>query len=424
MKLLISSLVVLIVGVVLALVAHDDPGYILINYHGWSIETSLVFLVVAVIVAFIVTYYLLRLLANSRALPRRLRRWHEQRRMIKARNSLNQGLLAYTEGRWDVAERLLLKNVAYSESPLLNYLTAAQAAHQLGAKQRRDRYLKQAQQHDVDNEDVVVSVKAAELLLEQQQYEQAQAILRRLHKKIPGHSHVLRLLRRLYIEIGDWEHLIELIPRLKKRNLLTHDELGDDEIRGYMGLLEKAGREGIDVVRNTWQRLPSSLMTREPLLAQYARHLIDAGVNNEAIPLLRKAIERDWSEILVDLFGQADGDKAYSPSQLAAAESWLKDHPDSAVLLLTLGRLAARNQMPSKARKYFEMSIAQSPHPVAYRELGQLLEQSGEQSEATACFQKSFAMLENAGRTNDPNSGADATTAEVENPQQLLSATR
>ena len=89
--------------------------------------------------------------------------------------------------------------------------------------------------------------------------------------------------------------------------------------------------------------------------------------------MLRKASDRNWSDLLVDLFGQADGGTAYSPSQLAAAEAWLRDHPDNPVLLLTLGRLAARNQMPSKARRYYEMSIAQSPHPVTYRELGRFI---------------------------------------------------
>ena len=142
MKFLISCLIVLVLGVIIALVARDDPGYILINYHGWSVETSLVFLVVVAIVTFLVAYYLVRFLANSRALPRRIKRWHGQRRAARARASLNKGLLAFTEGRWDIAERTLLKNIAYSDSPLLNYLTAAQAAHRLGAKQRRDRCTK------------------------------------------------------------------------------------------------------------------------------------------------------------------------------------------------------------------------------------------------------------------------------------------
>ena len=65
------GLLVLAVGV--GLVAHNDPGYVLINYGQWSVESSLTLLVVALVVGFLLLYAAIRLVVASYALPRRLR---------------------------------------------------------------------------------------------------------------------------------------------------------------------------------------------------------------------------------------------------------------------------------------------------------------------------------------------------------------
>ena len=61
--------------------------------------------------------------------------------------------------------------------------------------------------------------------------------------------------------------------------------------------------------------------------------------------------------------------RASTPSATAAtpcasierAESWLKQHPDDAALLLTLGRLCAQQELWGKAQSYLDASIAVEP---------------------------------------------------------------
>jgi hypothetical protein len=52
--------------------------------------------------------------------------------------------------------------------------------------------------------------------------------------------------------------------------------------------------------------------------------------------------------------------------QLQTAEGWLKDHPQDASLLLTLGRLSLQNRLWGKARDYLESSLRmeRNPEPV------------------------------------------------------------
>jgi HemY protein len=78
--------------------------------------------------------------------------------------------------------------------------------------------------------------------------------------------------------------------------------------------------------------------------------------------------------------------------QLAMAEGWLKQHPEDALLLLTLARLALKNKLWGKARSYLEASIAVAPSPESYQQLGLLLEGMGESDKAANCFRAGLAL--------------------------------
>ena len=74
------------------------------------------------------------------------------------------------------------------------------------------------------------------------------------------------------------------------------------------------------------------------------------------------------------------------------AETWLEQHPRDAVLLLTLGRLCARQGLWGKARSYLEASLSIEPTHSAHLELGRLLEREGKPAEAAAEYQKALVV--------------------------------
>jgi HemY protein len=60
--------------------------------------------------------------------------------------------------------------------------------------------------------------------------------------------------------------------------------------------------------------------------------------------------------------------------------------------LLSLGRLCKHNKLWGKARSYLNASIGIKPHSDAYKELGQLLEQLNEHSQAVECYHKGLLL--------------------------------
>ena len=394
MKFLFIALLLLIAAVGLALQVLKDPGYVLVTYGDWSVETSLAMGGLLLLLAFALIYYLIRLTSGVRRLPWRMNEWNRQRLAVRARKSLSRGLVLLAEGHWEKAEKALQK-AEHSDTPLLNFLAAARAAQHQGADERRDEYLRRAH-GSMSNVDVAVGLTQAELQIAHHQYEQALATLNHLRALAPRHSFVLKMLMRLYLELRDWDRLHELLPELRKRGVAANEELDEIEARVYAALLEQDARAGdLTRLQLNWNRMPKKFRERESLIAEYARQLTALQANAAAEPVIRDALKHFWNEELVHLYGLVHG--ADVDRQLASAEAWLKQHPKSPMMLLTLGRLARRNRLWGKARAYLDASLGLLPARETFQELGALLEQLKETDAALECYRKGMQLSVEAG---------------------------
>jgi HemY protein len=416
MRTLAWGLTVLLGAVAVTLLVNADNGYVLIGWGVWTIELSLALALLLLGAAYVALHYLLRLFGAAQAVPKTVQTWSRDRARRRARRSLTRGLLDLAEGDWRSAERSLTRHVAESETPLLNYLSAARAAQLQGADERRDLYLRLAHE-SMPSAQVAVALTQAELQLAHQQFEQALATLRHLQTLAPKHAYVLKLLHCLYEKLGDWQQLREMLPELRRRVALPESELDALELRVHRELLRAAANSG-DPARlaAAWEDTPKTLRATSALAAHYAELLLARGAQGEAEALLREGLRRAFDERLAAMYGQVE--TADAGRQLSFAEELLGRQPRSAVLLLALGRLALRARLWGKARSYLEASLGVAPSAEAYCELGNLLEQLGEGGAARDCYRKGLAMGVEAAPVLLPEGIAAGTRA----GQRLLSA--
>jgi len=268
--------------------------------------------------------------------------------------------------------------------------------------------------------DVAVGLTQAELQMAHEQQEQALATLQHLRNIAPHHTQVLKLLKTLYEQLGDWKRLRELLPELRKRNVIGEDELKALGINIYKALLGQAATDDDPAkLRQSWEEIPRKLQTHEELVACYAQHLMGRGRNDQAQEVVFDAMRKQWSEMLIELYGHIESS---NPSkQLSAAEGWLSRKADDAILLLTLGRLCLRCKLWGKARSYLESSLNICASSTTYRELGALLEQLEEPTKAMECYRAGLELhVEDP--TLDLPSPAEAENEEAtaEEPAQQL----
>lgn len=390
MKALLGLVLILFVAVGVTLFVLKDPGYVLISYGVWTVESTLSFAVIALLILYLLLRLTLRVVHGLWRLPLRVHGWQQNRQLDRARSSFYRGLTELAEGRWKAAEKHLLRGAPHSEAPMLVYLAAARAAQQQGEPERRDRYLHLAHE-SAPRAAVAVGLTQAHLQIAHEQLEQALATLTHLRNLEPHNIYVLRMLMKLYRDLCDWDHLRDLLPELRRRKVLDDTRLRELEHKVYAELLRRAASgTDLDALFAAWNVMPKTLRDDHELLLEYGRLLRARGGANEAEPLLRAALRRGWSDKLAHLYGLLDSDDA--ARQLSIAEGWAKEHGKSPALLLTLGRLCLRNRLWGKARIYLESSIGAGPRAESYKELGALLERMGDADGAMNCYREGMAL--------------------------------
>ncbi|MDR3490566.1 MAG: heme biosynthesis HemY N-terminal domain-containing protein [Gammaproteobacteria bacterium] len=368
----IFVLIIFVISAWLGLCIAEDPGFALFSYHQWSVEMPLWFAAAALLILFYLGYLVLQLFNSVDFSLYRWKNWLRWRNRYKSYSKTNRGLLELIEGNWKNAESYLLAGIQKTDSPLINLLAAAKAAHEQGAYEKRDTYLRQA--HDfAPNADVAIGLTQAQLQFDQGQLEQALATLRHLRSVAPKHPVVLKLLERVYVRLGDWQELLSLLPSLRKANLITADELSHFEKNIYLEFLHAVEGKNESEIREVWDRIPRKLKTNPELVACFARQLLNySDAVDELDELLRKTIKSHWDPELVKLYGLLVTEKP--ARQLAAAEKWISLYPQQPILFLTLGNLAKRSQLWGKSKTYYETSLRLGVNPATYAAYGDLLE--------------------------------------------------
>ncbi len=386
MKWLLLALVALLASVTVALVALPDPGYVLLGYGKYSVETSLLVLVVVLGLL----YLGLRLLAGLWHVPAKLQYWGGERHNRRLQRLFNGAVIDLAEGRLERAERRLGRVVKSRQAPLQAYLSAARIAGQSGADERRDTYLELARQRNPGAE-ITVALTRAEILLSASQLEQAQTVLTRLHNTTPRNSQVQRLLMQLYVQQQDWQQLRDLLPELRRSQVLNDHQWQQLAVKVYRErVLALSSSSDPETLTAGWKQLPPPVQQDEGLLAVYIEQLVRLGEHEQAEQLLGSRIRDGWNQRLVYLYGELQSVNA--PAQQALAERWLEQHRQDPVLLLSLAKVSLRNQLWGKARSYLEASIDLQPSAEAYRLLGKLLEQLEEPDKAAECYRKGVEL--------------------------------
>lgn len=393
MKMQIAAVIIFIGAVYLGLELKQDVGLVTISFRGDEYSTPLTVAAAALILALAAFYWLVRLLGKIWHAPRDMAKARERRDQNKARRALSKGMVALSQGQWKIAGIELQKAVQSKDTALLGYIGAAQAAQATGAIEARDQFLRLAYQADEDQ--LAAGITEAKLLIANQELDLAAHRLRQLRKADPKNKLILQLLRDCYMENHAWQELAELMPALEKAKIVTAEDALLMERNAYTQLLTKAAHQSEDsrALDETWREVPHGLRRDKNMIAVYIRYLMEHGEGARPESILRSKLNIDWSDDLTYLYGLIEN--ANSAQQLAHAEKWLRRHPDSAVLLLTLGRLALRNHLWGKAKTYLEKSADLEARPETFMLLGKLLEQTGENLIAGEIYRKGLGISVN-----------------------------
>jgi HemY protein len=378
--LLLLALFLTLLAAALAPVFLADPGLVQIRFRGWTLEMSVLVLVLGILVIWLLLYFVIRIWSLPAETARKVR----EKRGLK---QLEKGLLALTEGDWTTAERALQKSTSAQGKTTARYLAAAQAADGQDASDRADWYLEKATSGGRKNR-FLVELTRARLLTENGRYEEALPILEELRRRRKRHTQVLELLSSCYRSLGRWQSIQDILPMMQKVGLLDAERA--QTLKNQAAVAQLSQCNGLEQLQSCWKSLPRAMQKSAEIVLAFAESAIRLDAAGQTESVLRASLKRQWDSALLVPYGKAGPNDA--AQRLKQCEKWLPDHPDDAALHLALGRLCVSEQLWGKARHHMICSLELEPTVAGYDALGQLLERQGELELAMACFRNALRM--------------------------------
>ena len=383
---LIVIVAVMVAGLIFGPEASGNKGYVLISLGNYTVESSVTSAVILAVLFYGALLIVEWVLARLFGLRRKTQGWFGSRRRRKANLQTVNATLAMAEGHYNQAEKLLIKGADNSDTPLLNYLSAARVAQARGDDVRRDHYLQKAQEENPKAE-LALTLIQTQLQIEQGQYDSALGRLESIYALNPRHPMVLDQLRQVHLAREDWAALIDLIPVLHKVGKLTPKQEEDLLQQAWRGRLDAASG-ALETLRPIWQELPRKLRQDPDLLAAYGDRLRQLGADNEAAELWLDALRKQVSPQLLARLPKLKLD-SYQPMLTLLQK--IQDQPGVDAALAQVYLLAGQLD---DAQRLLEQEVAKAPNAAVYHALGQVMDKRRLTNKANEYYRQALQLAD------------------------------
>ncbi|KXB31881.1 hypothetical protein AT959_05930 [Dechloromonas denitrificans] len=378
-------------AVAVALGAKLNDGYVLLVLPPWRAEISLNLLILALLASFAAFYALLRGLALTLGLPKRVSEYRAQRQREKAGLVFQDAVRLLFEGRFGQALKKASEAHAAGTAPGLSALIAARAAQRMRESEKQQGWMERATLDDPRTEAATLMLEA-EMMNEARRFDEALLALERLQAKQGRHIAALRLELRARQGAGDWDGVLKLARQLDKRAALPAEVVREVRTQAHLGNIAKRGADQ-GLLTAYLRALPAEERSQRVVLAA-ARALVALGAESEAQKLIEAVLDTasndEWQPELVAIYGRLTGGE--QTARIAKAEGWLRKHPEDARLLKALGRMCLRQRLWGKAQSYLEASLAVRDTPEGHLELARLFDQLERPEEANKHYRASAKL--------------------------------
>jgi HemY protein len=386
MRWLISLLIVVVLAVALAMAGRYDPGYVVLVYPPWRMEISFISFVLIMVGLIVGGVVLLRLAALTLNLPSLVREQRERRAAKKRDENFVGGLRAFAEYRYQDAEQSLGQWQGDEARLGLARVLAARAAQEMRAVAQRERHVREATEHGAE---LAAQLFEAEAHLGIKDAAAALVAINRAKEIAPQHTGLLRLELKTRQLLGQWDEVERLLDALARSNALESGVAMQNRRMAYAENLKRRSEDDRGLLEY-WKKIPADFKQDAFVARAAARAFMQRGGHDTALDVLETALNHEWNEDLVALYGELRGS---SPKrQIEQAEKWLHAQPRDARLLLTLAQLCSVQQLWGKAQSYLEASLAISASAEGHTRMAELKTQSGQPGEACQHYQKALAL--------------------------------
>jgi len=382
------------VAVALATVGRFDAGQVLLVYPPYRVDVSLNLFVVGIVVAFLLLYAILRFVRNIVTMPRRVAAYRARARKEKAHSALRDAVGNLYAGRFSRAEKAARDSLADENNKGAAGLIAANAAHRLHEYARRDEWLTQVEDPELQEARLLAT---ADMRADGRDADGALAALTEMRTQGGRRIHAQQIALRAQQQLKNWSEVLKLVKTLEKREAL-HPAVAVRLRQLAAENLLRERRHNADALLELWHAL-TPVERHSPRLADCAAELLIAlERQNDARKIVEEALAQNWDARLLRRYPDTAGNDALPLIQ--KAEAWRKERPEDGDLLFALGRLCLKQQLWGKAQSFLEAALksanANHNEPLkirSHRALARLHEELGDAGKAATHYRESALAM-------------------------------
>jgi HemY protein len=177
--------------------------------------------------------------------------------------------------------------------------------------------------------------------------------------------------------LGQWDEAERLLDVLSRSNALESGVAAQIRRMAYAENLKRRADDDRGLLEY-WKKIPADFK-HDPFVARSAAQaFMHRGGHDTALDAVESALNREWNEDLVALYGELRGSNP--KRQIEQAEKWLHAQPRDAHLLLTLAQLCSVQQLAIAATAEGHIRMAE------------LKTQSGQTGEACQHYQRALEL--------------------------------
>ena len=392
MKRLLLLLILCLGVIVVTPILIGEKGYILISIGDSAIETTVITAIITLALCFFTLALIIKFFRGG--LNFSFKAWNKiafasRRRALK---DFNKGIAAYVLGDYKQAEHLLAKSAEASTFEHIAYLVAADAAQKQALKPNTEHYLSLLEQStstfkDAGLEAVLIKVK---LLIGQQNYHQARAVIDEHHKHI---GHDVRLLR-LEIELSlieqRFDYAIKQLNTAQKQKSISEQTITLWQQQAFYGAFnQQIKQHDSNALQEYWQQLSKKMKQSETVVLAYCQVLAENQVNEPLARLLLPIIKKGNAVSLLKAVRTLP--ITQDDSLMAAAQKHLHNEPNNALWLSLVAHFATASEQWQLAEKAFNSLV--NLEEVQYDKIdllvfSQVLEHQGQLDKANQVLRK------------------------------------
>lgn len=367
-----------------------QQGYVLISIADKTLEMSVTTLVIFVALFFAAFFVIELVLKKALQMSSDTWNWFSVRKLKRSRRLTNEGIIKLVEGDWKLAEKKVTRWANHHDMPLLCYLIAAEAAQEMGDREKRDFYLEQAAKQD--NSLLAVDLTKAKQRIQEQDYSAAVEILNNLVDAYPNNPRLLTMLKTAYLQLSYWPQLIELLPRLKRNKLISLSEFEKLMLQAQIGFIEQAATtQDQQVVLDRWSQLPKIARNNINVFVSFIKALITTKAGDAALPFIKDRLK---SAPAAELYALLTELELSDPQPvIKMVEQAVHNDQSNAEAHSALARLYMQQGKLAEAQQHFESALALRSSVTDYGYLAEVLEQQNMESAANDVSRKALALI-------------------------------